>query len=107
MALEVLARDDLDQTGAQPCQTCGKLSSPFRYGPPLHAEAFWRCGAHRVEGAVQPAPRGWLLLETSELTGRMIDGWLETQLAAHDRRQMSSLPRRGRRLAHPAWLWPA
>jgi hypothetical protein len=38
----------------QPCEICGKPNAPFGYGPPLHPQTMWRCGAHRPEGS---APR--------------------------------------------------
>jgi hypothetical protein len=75
--LEVLERElPAAQSDAQPCQICARLNSHFGYGPPSHEEIFWRCGAHRVEGPVQPAPRWLLETETPVLIERMIDDWL-------------------------------
>ena len=59
------------------CQVCGKPNAPFGYGPPAHQETFWRCGPHRVEGPVAPAPRNMLELETSDLIARLVDAKIE------------------------------
>lgn len=39
------------------CSECGRLDSPFGYGPPFTPTLFWRCGEHRLEGRVTTAPR--------------------------------------------------
>ena len=68
---------DCDRTSmdSQPCEICGRLNSPFGYGPPVHPQSIWRCGEHRLEG---PAPK----LDPADVIQRAVSGWIESNWPA-------------------------